>query len=267
MNINKENFPLKIIVAVTYLLMVTMNALANILPINGLNTGQISDSFENLFAPAGITFSIWGVIYLMLLLYVIYQFGFFQDKSDPYKEELFRTIGIYFAISSVLNTFWILAWHYLFIEVSLVLIIGVLICLIFINQHTKSANIGLKDKFFIRLPFSIYFGWLTVATIANVTTLLVKLGWNGFGVGEDIWTIIILVVGLIIAVLTILKNRDFFYGAVIIWAYIGIYIKHTGVFNSNYQNIIYTVMASLALLVLTEIYLIFSNNRELDSDL
>ncbi len=122
---------------------------------------------------------------------------------------------------------------------------------------------SLKDRFFIKLPFSIYFGWLTIATIANVTTLLVKIGWNGFGISEVIWTITILIVGLLISVLTIIKNKDFFYGLVIIWAYIGIYIKHTSAtgFNGEYGSIIGVLIASLVVLILTEIYVLFKKSN------
>lgn len=265
MKINKENSPIKIAVAVTYLLMVIMNALANILPINGVTSGGVSDFYENLFAPAGITFSIWGVIYLLLLIYVIYQFGLFQGGSDPVREELFQKIGIKFAISSILNSIWILSWHYMVIELSLIIIIGMLICLILINEDIKKATLSRKDKFFIRLPFSVYFGWLTVATIANVTTLLVKLGWGGFGISEVIWTIIILIIGTLIGIATIVRNKDFFYGLVFIWAYVGIYIKHTSpsTYDGQYQSIITTVVVCLVFLVLSEGYLFYKNRQEI----
>lgn len=266
MRVYKENFPLKVTVAITYLIMVVVNALANIIPINGVTSGEVSDFYANLFAPAGITFAIWGVIYFLLFIYVIYQFGLFQRCTDPYREELFKKIGFYFSISSILNAAWIFAWHYFIIELSLIIIILMLICLILINQYTKKATLSFKDKFFIRLPFSIYFGWLTIATIANVTTLLVKLGWSGFGISEVIWTIIVLIVGLIISITTILTNKDFFYGLTIIWAYIGIYIKHTSPngFNGEYQSIITTLVVCLVFLVLSEIYLIYFNRKKLN---
>lgn len=263
MKINKENFPIKVVATVTYLIMVAMNALANIIPINGMNTGEISDSYPNLFAPAPITFAVWGVIYFLLLLYVIYQFGIFQKDSEPNKEELFKKIGVYFSISSLANAIWILAWHYKLIALSLILIIVVLICLIIINQHTKTSNLSLKDKFFIKVPFSIYFGWVTVATIANATTLLVDIGWSGFGISEIIWMILILITGALITIGTILRNKDLFYGFVVIWAYIGIYIKHTwpSGFNGQYQSIITTTIVCLVFFVLSEFYLIYSQRR------
>ena len=145
----------------------------------------------------------------------------------------------------------------------MILILIVLICLIIINQQTKTSNLSLKDKFFIRLPFSIYFGWVTVATIANVTTLLVDMGWSGFDISETIWMILVLIIGALITIGTILRNKDFFYGLVVIWAYIGIYIKHTSTsgFNGEYQSIITTTIVCLVFFVLTEFYLIYSQSK------
>ena len=264
MRINKTNYSIKIATLVTYLIMIALNALANILPINGLNTGEISDSYPNLFAPAGVTFSIWGVIYLFLLAYCIYQFGIFQREEDLYKERLFKNIGILFSISSILNAIWILAWHYRLIELSLIIIIGVLIFVTMINDITKKAELSLKDYFLIRFPFSIYMGWLTVATIANVTTLLVKLGFGGFGISEIFWTIVVIITGLIIASLIILRNKDVAYGLPVIWAYLGIYIKHTSIdgWKSEYSTIIFITVASIVILVMIEIYALFNLRKK-----
>ena len=259
MKLNKTNYSIKITSLITFLLMVGINALANILPINGITTGNVSDSYPNLFAPAGITFSIWGVIYLLLFIYSIHQFGIFEKEEDLYREDLFKKIGIYFSISSVLNSVWIFTWHYRILEVSLIIIIAMLILLIIINNITKEADLSFKDYFLIRLPFSIYMGWLTIATIANVTTLLVKLGFNGFGISDTIWTVVVLIVGLIISSLTILRNKDVAFGFPIIWAYIGIYIKHVSKsgWNAEYSAIIFTTVASIVILVMVEIYICF----------
>jgi hypothetical protein len=227
MSIRKMNKTIKIITAVTFLIMVMVNALANILPINGVTTGEVSDSYENLFAPAGITFAIWGLIYFLLALYTLYQLGFFQGDDRPVKIELLERIGVYFSISSIANSIWIFLWHYNLISLTVVFMIIILFCLIMITIEINKYKLSVREQFFIRLPFSIYFGWITVATIANITTFLVSIGWNGFGISEVVWTIIIIIVGLIISILTIIKFRDIAYGLVIIWAYLGIYIKHT----------------------------------------
>jgi len=126
------------------------------------------------------------------------------------------------------------------------------------------AHFSLKEKFFIRLPFSIYFGWITVVTIANVTTFLVSLGWDGFGIAEQIWTVIVIIIGVVIAIATMLSNRDIAYGLVIAWAYAGIIIKHTSPaeFAGQYPAVIATASVSIAFVFIVVGFLIFSKYRK-----
>ena len=262
--IPRKNTLLKAFVAFTFILMVVVNALANILPINNKGTGEISDFYKNLFAPAGLTFAIWGVIYLALASYTLYQFGILKNKNKPLKENLITKIGIYFSISSLANTLWIFAWHYQIIPLSMLLILVVLVCLIVINRAIVQEKLNSSEKLYIGLPFSIYFGWITVATIANFTTLLVSLGWGGFGISETLWTVIIISVGLIISAATVIRNRDIAYGLVIIWAYAGIWLKHISEsgFAGAYPIVVNTVIVSILLLVLTEAYVLFSKQKQ-----
>jgi hypothetical protein len=265
MKSTKNNIAIKVLTTISFIIMITVNALANILPINHVTTGQVSDSYKNLFAPAGITFVIWGLIYLLLLGYVLYQLGLFQNSKSTVSKKSLKKIGVVFTISSFANATWILAWQYFMIGLSMILMITILICLIVITKEIKKSELSFRDNIFIRLPFSVYFGWITVATIANATALLVSLGWNGFGLSEPTWTVIIIVVGLIIGITTMLKNKDIAYGLVIIWAYIGILIKHvssTG-FNGKYPSVIATVIISIILLLISQIFLIISKTKKL----
>jgi len=262
---SKKNISLKILVAVAYLLMVFVNALAALLPINNVTPGQVSDFYANLFAPAGITFSIWGLIYILLAGYTIYQIGASPANTIVRKLILIEKVNVYFAISSLANAAWIFSWHYFIIPLSMVFMVIILLCLILIEKEINQykRELSLKDRILIRLPFSIYFGWITIATIANATTLLVSLGWNGFGIPAMIWTVIILVIGLIIGLAAMIKNQDVAYGFVIIWAYIGILIKHASAegFAGQYPVIIATVSACIALLLLGEIAILVSGKR------
>jgi hypothetical protein len=246
----KTSTTLKLVVGVSYVAMVALNALANIIPINGLNTGQISDSYPNLFAPAGITFSIWGVIYLLLAAFTLYYLGLFRFGTEPNDDALTR-IGIYFAASSIANAVWILAWHYLLIPVSMLLMLVILVCLAIIALEIRERDLSSREKLFIALPFGVYFGWITVATIANATTLLVSLGFNGLGLSEQIWTAVVILVGLVIGMTTMLRNRDRAYGAVIVWAYAGIIIKHTAEtgFAGQYPAVIAAAAVSILVLL------------------
>lgn len=254
---------IKIITAITFLAMVTVNGLANTLPINGVNTGQISDSFPNLFAPAGLTFAIWGVIYLLLAGYTLYQLGAFRSDTSAMRTELLSRTGVLFSISSIANTAWIFAWHYYMLTLSMLLMIVILVCLILINQTMKNQGFSQREYFFIRLPFSVYFGWITVATIANATVLLVSIGWKGFGLAETTWAVIMIIAGLVIAVATMLKNKDIAYGLAIIWAYAGILLKHTSSegFAGQYPAVITTTMVCIFVLLLVEAYILRSARR------
>jgi len=253
----RNDYYLRIMSVVMFIVMVVVNALANILPINGNTTAQVSNSYPNLFAPAGFTFSIWGIIYILLGVFCLYQFGIFRDKKSRLGEKTVNEIVPYFIISSVINALWIFAWQYRVIWLSVVLIVALLVCLIKINQILHAKQYNIKDFVSVKLPFSIYFGWITVATIANITTFLVSAGWNGFGLRPGIWMVFILLVGAIISIVTMVRNFDWVYGATIVWAYAGILYKHlsgTG-FNGAYPSTISTLNILLAVLIVVVIYI------------
>ncbi len=239
-----------ILTAITYLVMVIMNALANALPINGKITGDISDGYPNLFAPAGVTFVIWGVIYLLLGLYTLHQLGAFQQES-PLDPALRRGVGTFFSISSLANACWILAWHYEQIAISMVLMLVILICLIRINQLVDAAGLSRRARWFVAVPFAVYLGWITVATVANATTLLVAWGVDGLSESAPAITIGILLVAAAIALAVIRRFRSVAYALVLVWAYIGILLKHTlaKYYAGEYTAVIVAVIACLALFV------------------
>lgn len=254
---------MSLVVLVTYLLMIAMNYLANALPLNGMTTGEVSDSYSNLFAPAGYTFAIWGLIYVLLAFHVIYQLGFFRSGERSEVTQLMKKIAVYFSISSVANALWIVAWHYGKLGTSIVLMLIILVSLIIINGMTVKADLSFKEKFFIRLPFSVYFGWITVATIANITAYFVSIDWNGFGLSDQTWTVIILLVGTVIGIATLLKNWVASYGFVLVWAYVGIYNKHVSPegWNEAYPGIILTVSICIILLTLLSLWVVVKRRK------
>lgn len=245
---------IKVMVLIAYIIMITANVLANALPINGMTTGQVSDFYPNLFAPTGLTFSIWGLIYLLLACYTFYQFGFFHKNSTSSEEKdtIRNKIGLYFSISSIANAAWIVCWHYQIIPISMLLMLVLLFCLITIVLSIKKMPLDLTESFFIRIPFSVYFGWITVATIANTTILLVSLNWNGLGISAAVWAAVIIAIGLVIGVITAIRNLDIAYALVILWAYAGIFIKHTSAtgFAGAYPLVINTVIVAMIVICL-----------------
>lgn len=238
-----KNGFVKILTGIAYVAMVAVNFLANGLPINNRSTGEISDAYPNLFAPAGPAFSIWGLIYLLLGGYVIYQFF----KKDQKTEELLEKINPLFMATSLANISWIFAWHYDYIGLSVVIMAALLYLLIRIADLLRAAQLGAWEKLFIRTPFSIYFGWITVAAIANVSVFLVSLGWNGWGMADYVWTSIILVVGALIGIVRMLKDQNAIYGSVLIWAYFWIILKHFSAdgFDGQYPSVIVTALVCL----------------------
>ncbi len=250
---NKNTLTLKISVAIGYIAMVVVNFLANALPIGGVTTGEASDSFGNLFTPAGVTFSIWGLIYLLLLGYTIYQFGFGKKKAKASREKQFATINRFFLITSIANIAWIFSWHYGVIWLSVIIMLILLFFLIKIADVINKEKYSLLETVLVRLPFSVYFGWITVATIANITVFLVSINWSGFGIAESIWTVIVLLIGAAIGTIRMIKDKNIYYGLVLVWAYGGIWLKHTstGGFNGEYTNIITTLIICILVFLST----------------
>jgi hypothetical protein len=242
-----ENLLVKIFAAVFYVAMVVVNFLANGLPINNRSTGEISDAYFNLFAPAGITFSIWGLIYLLLGGYVIYQF----KKTTQEREGLLKKINFLFIATSLANILWIFSWHYDYIGLSVVLMLALLTLLIQITNLLRSEQFTSGEKLFIKTPFSVYFGWITVATIANITVFLVSVDWKGFGIADFIWTSVILFVGALIGIARLQKDKNIAYGLVLIWAYLGILFKHISAsgFDGKYPSVIVTASLCVILFV------------------
>jgi hypothetical protein len=240
---------LKVLVPLAYVAMIAVNYLANALPIGGVTTGQASDSYPNLFTPTGPTFSIWGLIYLLLGGFVIYFLLHAGQKSKQDKTQLLEKTGLLFILNALANISWIFAWHYGQIALSVAIMLILLVTLIRLTDLLKQRKLNPTEKIWLRLPFSIYFGWITIATIANITVLLVSLNWDGFGIPPEIWTIVILLTGAAIGIARGLKDQNIPYLLVLIWAYLGIMFKHISAsgFNAQYPDVIATLVICLIL--------------------
>ena len=245
-----------------FMLTIAVNILANTLPLGGKNTGELSDLYPNLFVPVGLTFSIWSVIYIGLGLFVLYQLGMLTKGKDEHLS-IVKNIGWLFVISSVGNISWIFFWHYQLIALSMVAMILILSSLVMIYLRLKETNaMSKKEKMFVHSTFSIYLGWISVATIANVTTLLVNINWSGWGLTPQIWTVIVLTVATVLAAIFLLQRRDILYSLVIVWAFGGILTKHLTFFNSQYTLII-TACIVYILLITAGIVFTYSKNKRL----
>src|SRR5512137_841457 len=213
-------------VLLTVLATLVINGLANALPLNGLNTGQISDRFHVYFVPAGYVFAIWGVIYLGLIAFAIFQ-ALPSQRENP----RLRAASWWVSLGGLANIAWLFLWHYEQFVLTLVAMLTLLATLIviYLRLGTGRSPVPAAETWAVRLPFSIYLGWITVATVANVTDVLDYAGWDGFGIAPEIWMGIVLAAVLAIATLMNFTRRDIAYAAVILWALAGISVKQAAV--------------------------------------
>jgi hypothetical protein len=221
-----KNVLRQISVVVTILVTLVVNGLANALPLNGQNTGQISDRFQVYFVPAGYVFSIWGLIYLGLIAFAIFQ-ALPSQRENP----RLQATGWWISLGGLANSAWIFLWHYEQFPLTLVVMLVLLATLMitYLRLGIGRTAVPAAEKWLAQLPFSIYLGWITVATVANATSLLDYLQWNGFGIAPETWMVIVLIAVLAIAVLMNFTRRDVAYAAVILWALAGISVKHAAV--------------------------------------
>ena len=231
-----------------FIFMVLINGLAGSTTLlGGKNTAEISNANFTLITPAGYVFSIWGIIYVLLGIFVV-----FQALPREREKEYHGKISWLFILSSIFNIVWLFLWQFEYLVFSVILMFLLLASLIsiYLRLDIGKSQVGLAEKITIHLPFSTYLGWITIASIANVAVTLVSIGWNGFGISPETWATIIVVIALLITVLVIVTRKDIAYGLVIIWAFLGIAVG-----QSSNQNIVTLTQVS-AIIVL--IALVFS---------
>jgi hypothetical protein len=214
---------------IAFALTVLINGLAGSTTIlGGRLTSQISDANATLITPAGYVFSIWGVIYILLGIFVVFQALPSQTQRD--RQE---SIGWIFVLSSLLNIAWLFLWQFEYLSLSVVLMFLLLATLIaiYLRLNIGKSTVSFREKLAVHVPFSVYLGWITIASIANVAVTLVSVKWDGFGISQETWATLIIIIALLITLLVIATRKDVAYGLVIIWALVGIAVKQSG--NQN----------------------------------
>jgi benzodiazapine receptor len=220
---------------------VIVNALASSLALNGRTTAEVSDLYPTLVTPAGYVFSIWGLIYVLLLVFVV-----FQALPSQREKPFLKQVSVLFVLSGVFNVLWLFLWHYDQIVLSVVLMFALLATLIaiYLRLGIGRSEVSWKERVSVHLPFSVYLGWITVASIANVAAALVSIEWNGFGLANDVWAVLVIAVALLITLAVIATRRDVAYSLVIVWALVGIAVN-----QSAYQNIVTAATASVIIII------------------
>ncbi|TNE55012.1 MAG: hypothetical protein EP344_13660 [Bacteroidetes bacterium] len=236
-----------------FLGVLVVNYLANALPLNGNTPGQLADQYPNLFVPAGLTFSIWGVIYIWLLLWIGAQaIALFSEKWRNMIGPSVEKSGYLFVLSCLLNTAWLFAWHWNMIALSVVIMVGLLIVVVLLNRHVGTGHLAASapEKWLAHAPFGIYQGWITIALIANTTTLLVAAGWAGGGFSEPNWAILMILAGVLIANSVVRNTNNIFHGLAVAWALFGIYLKRSGDIDASFINVGTAALAGILLILI-----------------
>ena len=238
----ESSSPSKWINILFFVLTVIVNSLAgNTTILGGKLTAEISDANPTLITPAGYVFSIWGIIYILLGSFVV-----FQALPSQQGKGFQKSVGWLFVLSSIANIVWLFLWQFEYLSFSVVVIFLLLatLILIYLRLNIGKSAVSLREKLAVHVPFSIYLGWITIASIANVSVFLVSENWDGFGIGAETWATLIIVVALILTVLVLATRKDIAYSLVIIWALVGIAVKQSG-----NQNIV-TLTEASAIIVL-----------------
>ena len=213
---------LKILNVAALVVVVLVNYLANALPINGVKTADISNKYFNEFAPANLTFSIWAVIYSLIIGVMIWQF---VNVNEAKNKEISQ-FSTYFIANCLLNAAWLFAWHYEIFVLTIILMLGILYTLVQLNRiESKEFPTDLPTKWLLQSGFGVYLGWICIATIANITTFLVSLNFNKLGLTDTFWTGTVIGIGSITAAMLVVRYKNMYIGFAVIWALIGIVIR------------------------------------------
>ena len=228
-------------------LVVAVNYISQALRLNDTTIGEISNRYDNLFTPASYAFAIWGLIFIGLFTYSIFQVkrAFFGNKPRNFIEQT----GYWFIIANVLNSCWVLAFVYDYTGLSVLIMLGILFSLvkIILNTNMERWDAPIAIIAFVWWPICIYSGWIAVATIANISAYLTKLGWNGGFLSGEGWTITMVIVATILNLLMVLKRNMREFALVGVWALFAIYIRH----KTNYETIAITALVTSAILLIS----------------
>ncbi|SFR61684.1 hypothetical protein [Maribacter stanieri] len=239
------------------ILVIIVNYISQAFSLNDTTIGEMSAQYENLFTPAAYAFAIWGVIFLALLGYGIFQVkrAFFSDKPSEFIEQT----GYWFALANILNCCWVIAFMYNYTGLSVVIMFGILLSLIkiILNTNMERWDAPISVIAFVWWPICFYSGWISVATIANISAYLSKLDWNGGVLSEQAWTINMIVAATVINLLMIWKRNMREFALVGVWALFAIYVRH----NESNIYIAYSAMTGTIILFIAIAFHAFKNRE------
>ncbi|WP_266205878.1 hypothetical protein [Pontibacter kalidii] len=253
---------LAILNAVFFLLHLVPSQLTQLKLLSGQTIGDVSDKYPTLFTPASITFSIWGLIYLALIIFCIYHLIMaFKAGATLEANRDVQRLGYLFILNNLATGAWTIAWVHELLVLSVVLMLMQLLTLV-----GMQLRIGIFDparpaasRWCTQFPLSLYFGWICIATIANVSAMLVGVGWDGFGLSPEFWTVVMLVVATLLTLFVVLARHNSFVGLVTIWAFYGIILKQRELYPASFPEIVVTAWAGMALVAVAVIGILYRN--------
>jgi hypothetical protein len=203
---------------------ILVNTFSNFYPLNGVNIGDLSNTLfsEVKVTPANYAFAIWGLIYIGLIAFAIYQL----QPTQRYNPRLQRS-GYLLAFACVSQCVWIYLFLDRFFLASIIPMFGILLSLIGTYQRLGigQQSVSRQERWFIHIPISIYLGWITVASVVNVAIALYSINWNGWGMPSTLWTVMMMIVSALIAALMTIQGHDTAYRLVIVWALVAIAVR------------------------------------------
>ncbi|MBK0381765.1 hypothetical protein I5M32_02230 [Pedobacter sp. SD-b] len=253
---------LAILNLVFFVIAFTVSNLSQLKIFGGVTNADISDKYATVFTPAGITFAIWGLIYLSLFGFTIYHLiKAYKDNVHSEASQAILKIGNLFIINNIATTFWVFAFTYEYLLVSMILIIIQLITLlmIFIKLNLFDIDKSFYNKLFTQFPLSIYFAWLCVANVANISLYLTSIGWSGFGIPESLWAQIMIIVIALVSFFIVVFKRNVFFGLVAVWSVYGIRIKRVQIDDVLYSSVINVCDFALGFIAIIVISMIIKN--------
>lgn len=230
--------------------------------INQLDVSEVSARYETLFTPAGITFSIWGIIYLLTGLFCLYHIiaAYKHDKTHSANNRLLKINGL-FIILNLATAAWLVAWTQERLLIALGLIIIQLFCLMAINLRLRIYDPlrSAEFKLIAQVTFSIYFAWISIATIANAASWLKSIGWDGWGLTAVQWTFVMISIAIVLALLMIFVRRNVYFGLVVAWALFGIVQKRAPLDEHSDEPIITAAWAGVGVIFICSVIQLVRN--------
>ena len=258
-----EAMPFRILNLISVIIMISANILFEVLPLNGISTAQVSNAHDTILTPPGFTFSIWGLIYLWLLLGGLFQAGLFYTKKDADNPDLIYAVKSLFPIACLIDIVWLVMWHYELILLCLIEIVLLWLALLLVYLRLLPEIRTLKERLFLLCPISLFLSWISAASLLNLTVLIHDSSSDMLGLGMLPWSIAVLLILFAISEFFIIKYADYVFGLTALWVFAGIITRFFLISedSSNLMSIVVLASSLAGILLLSLLIRAFSRHK------